>query len=471
MRRIFGSAILILVLISAATGVNGQETPPPEDMIFILDASGSMWGQVEGRSKIEVAREVLIGLIRDLPDNARVGLTAYGHRSKGDCRDVEELFPLAPIEKDKLAAAIDSLNPKGKTPIHLSVKMTAEKLRDREDAATVILVSDGKETCGGDPCALVEELRESGVKFVMHVIGFDVTAEEGEQLTCMAEAGGGRYFNAATADELKTAAREVVKETANHGWLKVMAVRNGEPLEAMLRADIEGAEEPAVSVRLYRDVQTKGVKVPPGAYRITAIDDQTAGAPSIDLGEVSIEQGKTVELTADFTSGILMVGVTKNGETYEARVGIYKPGTEDEVADGTTARGPRKFSLPAGRYDLRVIDDYIYPRVTITVPDLEIPPGQTVEQNFDIPQGRLGVRILEAGRPVFGWVYVYDAESGDSVRANDTSSHNPIFFNLQPGVYRLEVERKRQKQVVENVEVEAAQTKELDVNYSPQKGD
>jgi hypothetical protein len=109
--------------------------------------------------------------------------------------------PLGVIDKEKLIEKIKAISPKGKTPITLSVKTTAEKLKTLEDETTVILVSDGKETCEGDPCALVKQLKESGVRFVMHVIGFDVTEEERNQLECIAGAGGGTYYAAKNAGE------------------------------------------------------------------------------------------------------------------------------------------------------------------------------------------------------------------------------------------------------------------------------
>ncbi|MCD4744654.1 MAG: VWA domain-containing protein, partial [Desulfobacteraceae bacterium] len=135
------------------------------NLMFILDASGSMWGQVEGRAKIEIAKEVLTDLIKGLPDDAVAGLVAYGHRRKGDCNDVEELIALGPLNKQAMIAQVQKLNPKGKTPISRSVRLTAEKIKHLEDETTIILISDGKETCDPDPCGLVKDLKASGIKF------------------------------------------------------------------------------------------------------------------------------------------------------------------------------------------------------------------------------------------------------------------------------------------------------------------
>lgn len=156
-------AFFAIAAVMMLAGVAGATKTQEGNMMFILDASGSMWGQVEGKAKIAIAKEVLVELIEDLPDGLNVGLVAYGHRRKGDCNDVEELVPLGALDKQNLIKKIKALSPRGKTPITLSAKITAEKLKTLEDETTIILVSDGKETCKGDPCALVKELRESAV--------------------------------------------------------------------------------------------------------------------------------------------------------------------------------------------------------------------------------------------------------------------------------------------------------------------
>jgi len=89
-----------------------------EDAILILDASGSMWGQIEGTAKIEIAKTVLDGLLDDLPATSRLGLMAYGHNKKGDCSDIEMLSALG-ANRDDIKTAVKGISPKGKTPISL----------------------------------------------------------------------------------------------------------------------------------------------------------------------------------------------------------------------------------------------------------------------------------------------------------------------------------------------------------------
>jgi len=223
-KRFFSPRPVILILLLTLTimgvitkpGAGANKAQQSANIVFILDASGSMRGQIGGRAKIDIAKDVLIKLIDDLPAGINVGLVAYGHRRKGDCNDVEELAPLAKLNRQDLIEKIKALKPRGKTPISHSVELTAEKLQSLEEETTIVLVSDGKETCGGNPCELVKKLRESGIKFVMHVIGFDVTPEEKQQLECIAKAGGGTYYAARNASEFRLAMTKVVSKPQNH---------------------------------------------------------------------------------------------------------------------------------------------------------------------------------------------------------------------------------------------------------------
>jgi hypothetical protein len=180
-------------------------------VLFVLDASGSMWGQVDGTAKIEIARKVLNDLIADLPDDVEVGLEAYGHNRKNDCTDIQMVAPVG-SDRQTLVAAVAGLSPKGMTPLTESVRLAGAALKEKEGATSIVVVSDGKETCEGDPCTAASEIRASGTDLRIHVVGFDVTPDEAAQLNCIAENGGGKYFGAKNADELVKAFAEVKEE-------------------------------------------------------------------------------------------------------------------------------------------------------------------------------------------------------------------------------------------------------------------
>ncbi len=204
-----------MVTFLAISGTTAVSQSPNEKLILVLDASGSMWGQIDGVNKIVIAKQAVNDLLDTLPESQEIGLSAYGHREKGSCADIELLVPPAANSHSAIRAAVDAINPKGKTPLSAAVIAAARELRFEEDPATVILISDGRETCDLDPCAVGAELEATGIGFTAHVIGFDVTgAEDRAQLACLAEETGGRFLSASNATELVAALEEVVVETA-----------------------------------------------------------------------------------------------------------------------------------------------------------------------------------------------------------------------------------------------------------------
>ena len=231
----FPKAALVGLALSAA----GLPAPAPAQerpaTILVLDASGSMWGQIDGVSKITIAREVVAGILSDFPAGQNLGLVTYGHRERGQCADVELVVPPAPGTAALIAETVNGLNPRGMTPMTDAVILAAEALRHTEQAATVILVSDGIETCNPDPCAAARALEEAGIDFTAHVVGFDVSgeAEALMQMQCIAEATGGRFLTADNARELTEALQEVVAvpATAAVTMIAVMDRPDGEQVE------------------------------------------------------------------------------------------------------------------------------------------------------------------------------------------------------------------------------------------------
>lgn len=176
--------------------------------MLVLDGSGSMWGQIDGTAKITIAREAIDTMLGDWPMDTPIGLMAYGHRQEGECGDIETLIEPGPLDRSTFREAMEGVTPRGKTPIGHSVEQAAEALSHGDQAASVIVVTDGLENCGADLCELGARLEASGMAFTAHVIGFDIADDEG-QLACLAESTGGRYLAAGDAAELAGALRTV----------------------------------------------------------------------------------------------------------------------------------------------------------------------------------------------------------------------------------------------------------------------
>ena len=188
-----------------------------DSAIIIFDGSGSMKKKIDGKPKIEVAREVMGSLMQDWNEDIDLGLMVFGHRTRV-CDDIEMVVPVGKPDTLRLLDAINGIVPKGETPIGTSLKMAAEQLNYIESPTTIILVSDGEESCKSDPCAVAEKLEKNGINFTAHVIGFDVSdkkkAKALEQLKCVADMTGGKFFEAKNAEGLKQALLETARTVA-----------------------------------------------------------------------------------------------------------------------------------------------------------------------------------------------------------------------------------------------------------------
>jgi Ca-activated chloride channel family protein len=174
----------------------GTAAPRQANLALILDASGSMNESLPGTggTRLDVAKEVLAELIPQIPTEMNGTLWIYGHRHPQDpksesCRDIEQVFGLAPVDAAGYVDAVQGISAIGYTPIADSIQRAARDLPP-DGFNSIILVSDGEETCGGDPCALAEALKASDSEVTIHVVGYAVNQGTKEQLQCIARASG-----------------------------------------------------------------------------------------------------------------------------------------------------------------------------------------------------------------------------------------------------------------------------------------
>jgi hypothetical protein len=207
-RRILASAVVAATLATANILLAAQT-----NVELIIDDSGSMAQHIQGGKKIDVAKQVFTGLIQDLPPNAQIAVRTYGRQSyytKRDCHDMELLIPFGANRPDRVLPGVTALRPNGMTPIAASLEEAAKDFVGKEGQNNIILLlSDGEEDCSGDPCAASQRVHDAGIRLQVNVIGLHVQPNERTQLKCVADAGGGKYYDAANASELKVAASDV----------------------------------------------------------------------------------------------------------------------------------------------------------------------------------------------------------------------------------------------------------------------
>lgn len=188
---------------TAATGADAK-------VAMIMDASSSMLQPDEGGTRLDVAKRASTELVDSLPDTARVGMIAYGttvsdapENHERGCEDIRTLAPVGQVDKDRLRGEIEGLEARGYTPIGNSLRAAADELDDDASERSIVLVSDGIDTCAPPPpCEVAAELADEGIGLAVHVVGFRADDATRQELECIADTTGGTYRQADDAQSL-----------------------------------------------------------------------------------------------------------------------------------------------------------------------------------------------------------------------------------------------------------------------------
>ena len=411
--------------------------------IIVLDASGSMWGQIDGVAKITIARDTLGEVMKSVPSDLELGLIAYGHRDKGSCSDIELVIPAATGTGEAIAAAAARISPKGKTPLSDAVRIAAEELRYTEDKATVILITDGLETCDADPCALASELEAAGLDFTAHVVGFGLSSEEGRQVACLAENTGGRYIAADNAEALGAALTETVvatpaapaEEPRPEYNLAVTSrsAADAEPFrwDDSIRYDIhvatpDGFDENAVSIDYGGEGSLKRFALPAGDYVVVASKDLARASAPVTLTE---DKQAVVDVVFDagFIEARAMATETEPSTDGNVRWDITDSDGETDINYGPT----RRLLVDSGEATVTGSLGTASATVPVTVV-----AGETVSVDVVLGAGRLvlkGKRSEEATDFDAGIRWDVTGASGETV----TTYGGEVSLDLAAGDYTV----------------------------------
>jgi Ca-activated chloride channel family protein len=251
--RVVRSSMVLLAMIIVGTGWSAPQparAEEPAKVLLLLDVSGSMNERISsGGTKFAAAKRALKQVAGALPAGTQVGLRVYGSEiseSKDTnpkaCRDTELVMPIGPLDRSKMYQAVDSFDAVGETPIAYSLGKAVDDLGDK-GRRVLVLISDGEESCAGDPCPAARKLADNGVDLQFNAIGLDVGSKARKQLKCIAQAGDGSYYDADEADDLSEALRKLTERA-----LRPFAI-TGTP--------VIGTEDPATAPQLtvgqYRD--------------------------------------------------------------------------------------------------------------------------------------------------------------------------------------------------------------------------
>ncbi|MDD9910321.1 MAG: VWA domain-containing protein [Ahrensia sp.] len=234
MRRRLGARFLRTAMVAGlcfAVGGNGMARTAldrcTEDAILVFDGSGSMAEMgYNGLDlpRIMEAREALRESLPEITPFRRVGLVVYGPGRDEPCLNVKLRLPPTPDAAGLIISEVDQLDPGGQTPLTRAVEDAAHALSFRDRPGTIVLITDGKENCGGATCQLAAQLAADGLDLTVHVIGFKVRdrqfnwqsqkgvdQQHGKTIArCLADRTGGKYVSTESIGELVQALQETL---------------------------------------------------------------------------------------------------------------------------------------------------------------------------------------------------------------------------------------------------------------------
>lgn len=270
MLKIVGFALLVnpLLLATVWSADTGK-------LVVVLDASNSMWGQIGDSPKITLARTGLENLLAQQPAHVSIGLLTYGNRHKSDCHDISVIAKPGELDTPSLLQAINRIAPYGRSPISAALEQAANLL---DGAGNILLVSDGPESCAGDPCATAKHLKTKQPGVQIHVLSFQDAGDN--SLRCLAETSGGQF--ALIQDAHQLAGQLMQASAPMEPASKAKALADDTPGTLRLSAGAGGSHEnlPA-SFLIYTDngdhvasftARTEvSQSLPPGDYQVNML--------------------------------------------------------------------------------------------------------------------------------------------------------------------------------------------------------
>lgn len=446
--KYFFRSITLAVALIVSLNLSAQ-TSASQNILFIFDASGSMWGKIGASAKIQIAKETMAKLSDKITAASKVGLIVYGHRNASDCNDIETMLPIGSFDKAKFNTTIKGINPKGKTPIALSINQALALIRGINDPVTIILVSDGLETCSGNACETVRNAKAAGVKITMHVVGFGISEKDLSPLECIAQAGGGQYFPANNAEELAAALEQTVKELpVGNAWLSIKTTLEGKLKDASVKVYKKGETKETISGRTYESKETnpRVMQLPAGKYEIEIMPTAITGHPGIKFSDVEIKANDTLFKNVEFEQGTVEVLVTRNGALSDALIQVFEAGTNKVVASNRSYDkpdyNPAKLKIPPGVYDIVFSSVEISGRPEVKVLKKELGSAGNLKFTHNFESGELKIGAKNTQGLVDATISIVDTKTGKNVGAGRTyqdPKNNPKSFILQPGQYRVEL--------------------------------
>jgi Ca-activated chloride channel family protein len=411
---------------------NTTIAPPPPfkkqltRILFIFDFSNSMYGMWDKESKVTTARRIFIELIDSLEKvpNIEMALRLYGHQSTfppQDCNDTKLEVPFSPGNAGAIRQKIRWAEPKGTTPIAKSLEQCVKDFpNDGKDARNIImLITDGIESCDGDPCAVSAMLQQKGIMLKPFVIGVGLNVDLAKAFGCV-----GRFFNAKEGKQFQKVLNIAMAQAINSTTAQVNILDvNKKPVETDVTMTFYDQVSGLMKYNYVHTINSKGVPDtiqldPLMSYRMVI---QTI--PPVVKENIELASGKHNTIVVSAPQGSLILkrpGATNNASLQF----LVKDQNDQKILNVQTADRNEKYLI--GKYDVEILT---LPRILIK--DVVITQSQTTT----LQVAQTGMVVLTKSGPGYGGIYVQNKNKWDLVVNLDFASNQRETYNLQPGNY------------------------------------
>ena len=438
--------LFILILIGKNITAQPKMVPPIQKtrILFIFDASQSMWGEWQTGKKIDVAKKLMSSMLDSLDkiSNLELALRVYGHQSPvrskidRDCKDTKLEVSFAPYNAGKIKKRILELQPKGTTPIAYTLEQTAGDFPTCKDCRNIIiLVTDGIEECDGDPCLVSQALQKNNIVLKPFIIGMGLGTEVRQAFECV-----GNYFDANTEEAFNNILGVVISQALNNTTAQVNLLDiYGKPTESNVNMTFYDQHTGAIRYNYMHTINHRGnpdtIQIDPlGKYRMVVHT-----TPQVIKDSISLTPGKHNIIAADAPQGILQLKMSGMNEYKNLKTIVRKKGE-------LTTLNIQDFNIThkylVGKYDLEILT---LPRTYVNNVDIAQSHTTTVE----VPQP--GMVVVNMPSPGHASLYVEEKNELKWIYNLDENQtmHNIV---LQPGRYRIIYRPKGAKETIYTVE-------------------
>ncbi len=411
--------------------------------MFVFDASKSMINNYQGQSRIDGAKQLFYRFIDSLSKlaNYSFALRMYGHTVKyppGDCKDSKLIVPFnakngVAIIKQKVSEA----KPTGITPIEHSLTQSANDFPDNKATNIIILITDGIEECGGDPCAARKKLMEKGIIFKPFIIGIGLTPEQIKTFECV-----GNYYDIEDKQTFSNITEIIKKQKLAKTTAQVNLLDTKQkPTETDVNMTFYDTER---NTYLYNFIHTLNKNGNPDTLYIDDYPTYRVVAhtiPQTQSETVKLQVGKHTTIPINAPQGSMVIQRPNGVYNFNEKVKyIVRHAGQMQTLHVQAINTWEKYIV--GNYDIEVLT---LPRIYLSNVKIE----QSKHREIVIPNaGMLQVKSIEAGD---GCILLVK-EDKKLERIANLSAANQQTFYLQPGNYVIEWRSKSLKGSIYTIE-------------------